>query len=160
MGFKGGASTRHALRAGEWLARAEGPHRALKARVHREFGNRVALSLHGVAERWAGSRKREILDHVIVFTEDHLRRLVRDDVGRLRGAFPATSIHLPELVVIGPREFTYYPSYPPQKVSSGYALRVSRRQGRESQIDRFRGATRIMRVRSGRAQRVERSPNG
>ena len=32
---------------------------------------------NGTAERWAGSCKREILDHVIVFNEDHLRRLLR-----------------------------------------------------------------------------------
>jgi transposase InsO family protein len=33
---------------------------------------------NGTAERWVGSCKREILDHVIVFNEDHLRRLLRD----------------------------------------------------------------------------------
>ncbi len=32
---------------------------------------------NGTAERWVGSCKREILDHVIVFNEDHLRRLLR-----------------------------------------------------------------------------------
>ncbi len=35
---------------------------------------------NGVAERWVGSCKREIIDHVIVFNEDHLRRLLRDYV--------------------------------------------------------------------------------
>jgi putative transposase len=35
-------------------------------------------SQNGVAERWVGSCKREIIDHVIVFNEDHLRRLLRD----------------------------------------------------------------------------------
>ena len=35
---------------------------------------------NGVAERWVGSCKREITDHVIVFDEDHLRRLLRDYV--------------------------------------------------------------------------------
>lgn len=35
---------------------------------------------NGVAERWVGSCRREILDHVIVFNEDHLRRLLRDYV--------------------------------------------------------------------------------
>jgi putative transposase len=33
---------------------------------------------NGVAERWAGSCKRELIDHVIVFSEDHLRRLLRE----------------------------------------------------------------------------------
>jgi transposase InsO family protein len=31
---------------------------------------------NGTAERWVGSCKCEILDHVIVFNEDHLRRLL------------------------------------------------------------------------------------
>jgi transposase InsO family protein len=31
---------------------------------------------NGVAERWVGSCRREMLDHVIVFNEAHLRRLV------------------------------------------------------------------------------------
>ena len=35
---------------------------------------------NGVAERWVGSCRREILDHVIVFNEDHLIRLLRDYV--------------------------------------------------------------------------------
>ena len=35
---------------------------------------------NGGAERWVGSCKREITDHVIVFDEDHLRRLLRDYV--------------------------------------------------------------------------------
>jgi transposase InsO family protein len=35
---------------------------------------------NGVAERWVGLCKREIIDHVIVFNEDHLRRLLRDYV--------------------------------------------------------------------------------
>ena len=33
-----------------------------------------------MAERWVGSCKRELIDHVIVFNEDHLRRLLRDYV--------------------------------------------------------------------------------
>ncbi len=35
---------------------------------------------NGVAERWVGSIRRELLDHVIVINERHLRRLVRDYV--------------------------------------------------------------------------------
>ncbi len=33
---------------------------------------------NGVAERWVGSCRRDLLDHVIVLNEAHLRRLVRD----------------------------------------------------------------------------------
>ncbi len=36
---------------------------------------------NGVAERWVGSCRRELLDHVIVFNEAHLRRLVREYLG-------------------------------------------------------------------------------
>ena len=32
----------------------------------------------GVAERWVATCRREILDHVIVANENHLRRLLRD----------------------------------------------------------------------------------
>ncbi len=35
---------------------------------------------NGTAERWVSSCKREVIDHVIVFNEDHLRRLLRDYV--------------------------------------------------------------------------------
>ena len=34
----------------------------------------------GIAERWVGSVRREILDHVIALNEQHLRRLLRDYV--------------------------------------------------------------------------------
>jgi putative transposase len=34
----------------------------------------------GFAERWVGSCRREILDHVIALNEQHLRRLIRDYV--------------------------------------------------------------------------------
>ena len=33
---------------------------------------------NGVAERWVGSCRRELLDQVIILNESHLRRLVRD----------------------------------------------------------------------------------
>ena len=35
---------------------------------------------NGTAERWVSSVRRELLDHVIVFNEQHLRRLLRDYV--------------------------------------------------------------------------------
>jgi len=35
---------------------------------------------NGIAERWVGSCRRELLDHVIPLNEEHLRRLVRDYV--------------------------------------------------------------------------------
>ena len=36
---------------------------------------------NSVAERWVGSCRRGLLDHVIVLSERHLRRLVRDYIG-------------------------------------------------------------------------------
>ncbi|MEX2263406.1 MAG: integrase core domain-containing protein [Bryobacteraceae bacterium] len=35
---------------------------------------------NGIAERWVGSVRREILDHIIALNEQHLRRLIRDYV--------------------------------------------------------------------------------
>jgi hypothetical protein len=35
---------------------------------------------NGTAERWVGSCRREILDHIIPLNEQHLRRLMRDYV--------------------------------------------------------------------------------
>jgi putative transposase len=35
---------------------------------------------NGIAERWVGNCRREILDHVIPLNEQHLRRLIRDYV--------------------------------------------------------------------------------
>lgn len=35
---------------------------------------------NGVAERWIGSARRELLDHVVCLNEGHLRRLLRDYV--------------------------------------------------------------------------------
>ena len=35
---------------------------------------------NGIAERWVGSARRELLDHVIVMNERHLHRLLREYV--------------------------------------------------------------------------------
>ena len=35
---------------------------------------------NGISERWVGSCRREILDHVIALNEQHLHRLIRDYV--------------------------------------------------------------------------------
>jgi putative transposase len=35
---------------------------------------------NGVAERWVGNVRRELLDHVVVFGERHLKRLLREYV--------------------------------------------------------------------------------
>jgi transposase InsO family protein len=35
---------------------------------------------NGIAERWVGSCRREILDHIIALNEQHIRRLIRDYV--------------------------------------------------------------------------------
>jgi transposase InsO family protein len=35
---------------------------------------------NGIAERWVGNVRRELLDHVIVLNEEHLRRLLREYV--------------------------------------------------------------------------------
>ena len=35
---------------------------------------------NGIAERWTGSVRRESLDHVVIFNEHHLRRLLTDYV--------------------------------------------------------------------------------
>jgi transposase InsO family protein len=36
---------------------------------------------NGIAERWIGSWRREILDHVIALSEQHLRRFLQDFTG-------------------------------------------------------------------------------
>ena len=33
---------------------------------------------NGVAERWVGSCRRDLLDHGLIFNQAHLRRLVKD----------------------------------------------------------------------------------
>ena len=33
---------------------------------------------NGVAERWIGSCRRDLLDHVLIFKQAHLRRLVKE----------------------------------------------------------------------------------
>ena len=35
---------------------------------------------NGIAERWVGSCRREIVDHVIALNEEHFRRIIRDYV--------------------------------------------------------------------------------
>lgn len=35
---------------------------------------------NGISERWIGSCRRELLDHVVIVNESHLRRLIRDYV--------------------------------------------------------------------------------
>ena len=36
-----------------------------------------SLWQNGVAERWVGSCRRDLLDHVLIFNKDHLRRLIK-----------------------------------------------------------------------------------
>jgi hypothetical protein len=52
---------------------------ALLGRVyaHRTHAVQSTTLSNGTAERWVGSCRREILDHVIVLNEEHLRRLIR-----------------------------------------------------------------------------------
>ena len=42
--------------------------------------SRQAPRQHGIAERWIGGCRREILHHVIALNEQHLRRLIREYV--------------------------------------------------------------------------------
>ena len=54
---------------------------------------------NGVAERWVGSCRRELLDHVIVLSESHLRRLVRE----YTQYYNCASYRPPRYVVENPR---------------------------------------------------------
>ena len=47
---------------------------------------------NGIAERVVGSVRRELLDHVVVLNEDHLRRLLREYVGYYNNERVHTSI--------------------------------------------------------------------
>src|SRR4030095_5818228 len=55
---------------------------ALLGRVyaHRTHAVQSTTLSNEIAERWVGSCRREILDHVIALYETHLRRLIRDYV--------------------------------------------------------------------------------
>jgi putative transposase len=75
----------------------EEPHRFLLFDRDTKFGAQVVSAVrdmgsqptrtafrspwqNGVAERWVGSVRRELLDHVIVLNQRHLRRLLKDYV--------------------------------------------------------------------------------
>ncbi|HKA14892.1 MAG TPA: transposase [Myxococcota bacterium] len=47
---------------------------------------------NGTAERFVGTVRRELLDHVVVLSEDHLRRLLRDYVAYYNAERVHTSI--------------------------------------------------------------------
>ena len=55
---------------------------ALLGKVYAHCTHAVQLTTlsNGIAERWIGSCRREILDHIIALNEEHLRRIVRDYV--------------------------------------------------------------------------------
>jgi putative transposase len=50
---------------------------------------------NGLAERWVGSARREILDHVIALNESHLRRLLREYI-----AYYTTTLHNAHLAML------------------------------------------------------------
>jgi len=59
---------------------------------------------NGTAERWVGSCKRELIDHVIVLNEEHLLRLLRDYVRYYNADRVHTSIQdSPEGRAVEPR---------------------------------------------------------
>jgi hypothetical protein len=57
-----------------------GPYRYIILDRDSKFDATVITFLNGTAERWVGSCRREILDHVIALDERHLLRLMRDYV--------------------------------------------------------------------------------
>ena len=80
-------SSQH-LRSITWARRQTRGSRASSSPVTAFFSWALARALsrtsirspwqNGVAERWVGSARRELLDHVIPLNECHLRRLGRD----------------------------------------------------------------------------------
>ena len=49
-------------------------------RTNRSYRPQSTAYANGTAERWVGSARRELLDHVILLNEDHLRDLLREYV--------------------------------------------------------------------------------
>ena len=80
---------------------------------------------NGTAERWIGSCRREILDHIIPVNEEHLRRVIREYIcyykqdrihdslskdtpsGRPLEAMPATGARLTALPRLGGLHYRY-----------------------------------------------------
>jgi transposase InsO family protein len=58
-------------RVSDWLAGAENGHKRISYQSPWQ---------NGVAERWVGSVRRELLGHVIILNESHPRRLLREYV--------------------------------------------------------------------------------
>jgi hypothetical protein len=48
--------------------------------IHPKRTSYRSTSQNGVAERWVGNCRREVLDHVIVVNERHLKRLMNEYV--------------------------------------------------------------------------------
>ena len=79
---------------------------------------------NGVAERWVGSCRRDLLDHVIVLNESHLRRLLRDYLQY----YNCASYRPPRYVVENPRSPLFRPRYCGGSVrAAGPAYEISRR---------------------------------